>query len=249
MIIGKKKPSQLANIVFVIAVLAGVAILVMLFGASLGLWEPIVGFGYYRNWYPTIGYVVCGLSVLALIYLMTKKHLAGKKKAFISLLIGLGILWPMISSFVGDSVRYPPIHDITTDTVNPPQFMTLTDDRPGARNSLDYATKEGYAAQQLEAYPDIVPIMSTLSPDEAYTKALQVGEAMGWEIVSSDPAARRFEGTARTPVFRFVDDTVVVVSAAPNGSRIDIRSVSRVGRGDIGVNANRIREFISLFNQ
>ncbi len=248
MIIGKKKPSQIANIVFAIAVLAGIAVLVMLFGASLGLWQPIDGFRYYRGWYQNIGYVVCGLSVLTLIYLITKKHLVGKKKAFISLIIGLGILWPMISSFVGDSVRYPPIHDITTDTVNPPQFMTLTDDRPGAANTLVYGGPE-IAAQQIEAFPDIQPIMSSLSPDDAFTKAIQVGEAMGWEIVSSDPAARRFEGTARTPVFRFVDDTVVVVSAAPGGSRVDVRSVSRVGRGDIGVNAKRIREFISLFNQ
>lgn len=248
MIIGKKKPSLFANLVFAISVLAGLAILVMLFGAGMGLWEPIDGFIYYRGWYQNIGYVVCGLSVIALIYLMTKKHLEGKKKAFISLVIGLAILWPMISSFVGDNMRYPPIHDITTDTINPPQFITLTEDRPGARNTLVYGGPE-IAAQQIEAFPDIQPIMSALSPDDSYAKALQVGEAMGWEIIGADPVARRFEGTARTPVFRFVDDTVVVVSAAPNGgSRIDVRSVSRVGRGDIGVNAKRIREFINLFN-
>ncbi len=248
MIIGKKKPSLLANIVFIISVFAGLAILVMLFGASLGLWEPIDGFRYYRGWYQNIGYVVCGLSVLCLIYLVMKKHLSGKKKAFISLVIGLVILWPMLSSMVGESMSYPPIHDITTDTNNPPQFITLTDDRPGARNTLQYGGPE-IAAQQLEAFPDIRPIMSNLSPDEAYQKALEVGEAMGWEIIGANPTARRFEGAARTPVFRFIDDTVVVVSEAAGGSRIDIRSVSRVGRGDIGVNAKRIREFIALFNQ
>lgn len=253
MIIGKKKPSLLANLVFGISLIAGAAILVMLFGASMGLWEPIDGFRYYRGWYQNIGYVVVGLSILTLIYLLTKKQFEGKKKAFISLIIGLAILWPMISSMVTESVSYPPIHDITTDTINPPEFIFLTDDREGARNTLDYFGKgerqEWYPSRQLEAFPDIQPIMSNLNPDEAFLKALSVGETMGWEIVSTDPTARRFEGTARTPVFRFVDDTVVVVTAAPNGSRIDVRSVSRVGVGDIGVNANRIREFIRLFNE
>ncbi len=91
--------------------------------------------------------------------------------------------------------------------------------------------------------------MTSMSPDDAFAKALAVGEAMGWEIVSSDPAARRFEGTARTPIFKFVDDTVVVVTPTPNGSRVDVRSVSRIGVGDIGVNGNRILEFIERFNQ
>ena len=72
---------------------------------------------------------------------------------------------------------------------------------------------------------------------------------MGWKIIGEDPAVRRYEGTAKTPFFKFVDDTVVVVSETPTGSRIDIRSVSRIGRGDIGVNAKRIREFINIFNQ
>lgn len=255
MIIGKKKPSLFANVVLAVSALAGIVILVMLFGAGMGLWEPIDGFRYYRGWYQNIGYAVCGLAVICLIYLMTKKQLEGKKKAAISLIIGLAILWPMISSFVGDSVSYPPIHDITTDTVNPPEFLFLTDDREGARNTLDYFGKgerqEWYPSRQLEFEPfsEIKPIMTSLSPDDAFAKALAVGEEMGWEIVSSDPAARRFEGTARTPVFRFVDDTVVVVTAAPNGSRIDLRSVSRIGVGDIGVNGLRILEFIRLFNE
>lgn len=247
MIIGKKKPSLFASIILGISVLLGIAVLVMIFGAGMGLWEPIDGFRYSRTYTNNIGYVVCGLAVLCLLYLMMNKQLTGKKKALISLVIGLGILAPMISSMVGEKISYPPIHDITTDTINPPQFVTLTDERPGARNTLVYGGPE-IAAQQIEAFPDIKPIMSTLSPDTAYEKALQVGEAMGWEIIGANPVTRRFEGTAETPFYKFVDDTVVVVSEAPNGSRIDVRSVSRIGRGDIGVNAKRVREFISLFN-
>lgn len=248
MIIGKKRPSKLASLVLLISAIAGLVVLVMLFGAAMGLWEPIDGFRYYRGWYQNIGFAVCGLAILSFIYLMVKRKLTGKKKAFLSLLIGLAILWPMVSSLVTEKVSYPPIHDITTDTVNPPQFITLTDDRPGGANTLVYGGPE-IAAQQIAAFPDIQPIMSTLSPSDAYTKALAVGEAMGWEIIGADPSARRFEGTTTTPFFKFIDDTVVVISEIPTGSRIDVRSVSRIGRGDIGVNAIRIREFIKLFNE
>jgi uncharacterized protein (DUF1499 family) len=68
---------------------------------------------------------------------------------------------------------------------------------------------------------------------------------MGWEIVAADPAAGRIEATATTLWFGFKDDIVVRVSAAEQGSRIDVRSVSRVGRSDVGTNAKRIREYLA----
>jgi uncharacterized protein (DUF1499 family) len=70
---------------------------------------------------------------------------------------------------------------------------------------------------------------------------------MGWEIVAQDADKLRFEATARTPVYQFADDIVVVVTAVNDASRVDIRSVSRVGRSDRGVNAARIREFVQAF--
>ena len=254
MYIGKRKTSMLATLVFYLGLLAGAAILVMLFGSYLGLWEPLDGFIYYRRSFEYIGYVVVGLSVATLAFLIPKGYLIGKKKAAIALLIGLAILYPTIKSAVTETISYPPIHDVTTDTDNPPEFIALTDPRPGSRNTLDYYGKgdrqDWYPSRQLEfaPYNDIKPIMTTLSPDEAYARAVMVGEELGWEIIGADPAARRFEGTDVTPVFRFVDDTVVVVTPNGSGSRIDIRSVSRVGVGDIGVNAQRIRDFITRFN-
>jgi uncharacterized protein (DUF1499 family) len=248
MIIGKKKPSFIANLVLGISVVLGIAVLVMIFGASMGIWEPIDGFRYSRTYNNLFGYIVVGLSVLCFIYLLSKKYLSGKKRALLSLAIGLAILAPMINSMMSEKISYPPIHDITTDTENPPQFLALVGKRDNAPNSLEYGGPE-IASQQIAAFPDIKPILSSLSPDEAYAKALSVGEAMGWEISGADNEALRFEGTARTPFFKFIDDTVVVVTPNPSGSRIDVRSVSRIGRGDIGVNAKRIREFIELFGQ
>lgn len=163
-------------------------------------------------------------------------------------LLGLGVLFPLISSTVNPQPRAAPIHDITTDTANPPAFEVLDDTRAGARNTLEYGGVE-VADQQATAYPDIVPLETGLSTDAAFERALQVAGEMGWEIVATDPTRHRFEATARTSVFYFADDIVVAVTPAENGSRVDMRGVSRVGRSDQGVNAARIRTFRQQFHK
>ena len=45
----------------------------------------------------------------------------------------------------------------------------------------------------------------------------------------------------------FVDDIVIRIGRVGDGSEIDLRSVSRVGRGDLGANATRIRAFVERF--
>jgi uncharacterized protein (DUF1499 family) len=61
--------------------------------------------------------------------------------------------------------------------------------------------------------------------------------------VAREPAAGRLEAVDSTAWFGFKDDVLVRVAEVPGGSRIDVRSKSRVGRGDAGTNAKRIREF------
>ena len=240
------KTSRFGTAMIIGAVLAVVAIGIMMFGARLGLWEPIVGFGLVRTYMNPIGYAVAGLAVLGLIFQLVMRNKAGAVKASIAIVIGVGILAPMIYGKFQTPVRYPPIHDISTDTTNPPVFMVLDETRSGAKNTLDYGGAE-VAAQQATAYPDIAPIESKLSASEAYTEALRIGEKMGWEIVAQDQSNLRFEATARTPVYQFADDIVVVVTPLESASRVDMRSVSRVGRSDRGVNAARIRAFTEAF--
>jgi uncharacterized protein (DUF1499 family) len=62
-------------------------------------------------------------------------------------------------------------------------------------------------------------------------------------VVASDPAAGRIEANETTRWFRFTDDVVIRVAPDGAGSRVDVRSVSRVGRSDFGVNAGRIRAY------
>ncbi|QHS15637.1 DUF1499 domain-containing protein [Shewanella sp. Arc9-LZ] len=241
------------HISLVVAIVAVAIAALMVFGSSLGLWDPIVGFMASRNYNNLLGYLVVVVAVLALVTSFTIKQDSNAKgkgilTSTIALLLGLAILSPSIMALVIKPVKYPPIHDITTNTQSPPQFEFLTDSRVGAKNSLVYGGEE-IAAQQLQAFPNIQPIASDLSVEAAYQKALTVAKTMGWTIVAQDLKALRFESTATTPFFNFADDVVIVVSTLEQGSRIDLRSVSRIGIGDAGVNAKRIQEFSQRFSE
>jgi hypothetical protein len=92
-------------------------------------------------------------------------------------------------------------------------------------------------------YPDLQPQTFGPPPYQVYDAALATAREMGWEIVGEDRAAGEIHAVATVPVFRFKDDVTVTVK--PDGDRVtvNVRSRSRVGKGDLGVNARRIRRF------
>ena len=83
-----------------------------------------------------------------------------------------------------------------------------------------------------------------LPPAQAFERAERAARSMGWQIVAAKPDALRIEATDTTLMFGFKDDIVIRIRPAAGGSRVDMRSVSRVGRSDLGANARRIREFM-----
>jgi len=101
-----------------------------------------------------------------------------------------------------------------------------------------------YAAKQKQAYPDIQPLHLALSPPDAFARTLEQVRREGWTVAMSDPVRGRIEATARTLWYGFTDDVVLRITADGAGSRVDMRSKSRIGNGDRGVNAARIREFM-----
>jgi uncharacterized protein (DUF1499 family) len=145
-------------------------------------------------------------------------------------------------SLLQKGAHAPAIHDITTDTADPPVFVAIEPLRADARNSDVYAG-ESVAQKQRVAYPDIVPILLPVPPEEAFAKSLAAAKALGWQIVAQVPEAGRIEASDTTSWFRFVDDVVIRIRSEGTGSRIDVRSLSRIGGGDIGTNAARIRAF------
>lgn len=138
----------------------------------------------------------------------------------------------------------PAIHDVTTSIDNPPQFRTIrlrTDNLAGVGSLAEW--RKVHAA----AYPDLVPLKLNRPLASVIADARRIADANGWEIAVYDPAAGRLEATASVSYIRFRDDVVVIVTPTPDGrgSVVIMRSVSRVGVGDLGVNAKRIKTFLA----
>ena len=191
--------------------------------------------------------------IVSLIYLfIASKNQLTKNRNMLLGSLAICVL-PMI--VVGPQIikarSVPPIHDITTDAENLPTFQAIVKHRVHSPNSLEYGSKELPAtkliALQLEAYPNVKPLETDLGVEEAVSRAETVLESQGLKIVSADVENGLVEATATTFWFGFKDDVVVRVVASGTGSRIDLRSVSRVGQSDIGANAARIEKFLAAF--
>jgi uncharacterized protein (DUF1499 family) len=139
----------------------------------------------------------------------------------------------------------PVIHDISTDITDPPQFVAAPARRGPGANPLERGPEVD--ALQSSGYPTLTGIESPLAPEAAFARALKVAKSLGWEVYAQDAAAGTLEASQTTFWFGFVDDVAIRIRPAPNGSRLDLRSASRVGRGDLGANAARIQRFELAF--
>lgn len=152
----------------------------------------------------------------------------------------------LLLSLVG-SGGSPRIHDITTDTVDPPTFTAAPRLRGEDANTLDI--KPDFIAEQKKAYPDLQPLRTALARDEAFDRALTVAQELGWEVYLEDREAGVIEAVDTTRFMAFRDDVVIRIRDDEAGVLVDLRSVSRVGLGDLGANAKRIRAFLEAFRQ
>ena len=158
--------------------------------------------------------------------------------AFVVGLVALAIPY----SWQRSARNLPPIHDVTTDLDNPPAFDAVVPLRANAVNSLERSPE--LTRLQRAGYPDLAPMTVPIPRKQAFDKALAVAQAQGWQIVTADKSSGRIEATDTTRSFGFKDDIVVRLTAWGSGTRVDVRSVSRIGRSDVGTNASRIRRYL-----
>lgn len=137
----------------------------------------------------------------------------------------------------------PPIHDITTDLQNPPEFSAIVRLRADAPNPPEYAGEET-AEMQRESYPDIQSLELSQDPQDVMDAAVMLVADREWKLVAVNRKEGRIEATEKLPWFGFKDDVVLRFTQTDTGTQVDMRSKSRIGRGDVGVNAQRIEEFL-----
>jgi len=197
----------------------------------VSLWT---GFGLF-SWAAYLGLAAALLS--AVVLAVPRLRAPGIASPAFALLLGVAVFYVPFQ-FQKRSQSAPPINDISTDTANPPQYMTTSRAYPGAE----------VARQQAKAYPDLAPLGLPLAPREAFARAVKAAESMGWEVVGRDAEKGTIEAVDTTRWFGFKDDIAIRIrpapDASPNRSIVDVRSKSRVGRGDLGTNARRIRAYL-----
>ncbi len=225
----------------VLAVLAGIAAALAGLGSRWGWWYFMSGFRILQG-AAIAGIVAAAVSLIGGIAVRHEHHRSIFLVAAAGILVGL-ITAGVPGSWMRLAERMPVINDITTDMANPPQFVKIMPLRQNAPTSAVYGGSK-IANQQRSYFPDIQPLVLPIAPATAFDFALKTARSRGWQIVDANATAGRIEAVATTFWFGFKDDVVVRITPVSGGSRIDVRSVSRVGTGDIGTNAKRIRSFL-----
>jgi len=216
------------RIALTLSILAAALLVFSGLGVRAGVWPFRVGFGMFA------GAMLAGMAAIgAAIIALAVPRLRRAR----SMLIAALVLGAASAALPLENLRrvktLPYINDITTDTEKPPQFSQPKPYPPH------------FAELQQLGYPGLGPLQLALPPAQAFARALAATRAMGLEVATADEKAGRIEAVATTRWFGFQDDVVVRIAPLGAGSRIDVRSKSRVGRSDLGANAARIQEFLT----
>jgi hypothetical protein len=160
-----------------------------------------------------------------------------------------------VGTFLVKALTVPAIHDISTDLADPPAFQTLQmradnlDNVPGADDAKmrGLTPEQRWAMVHQKAYGDIRSVRVNEPVASVVAKAERLAKARGWDVAISLPEEGRLEATETSAFFQFKDDVILRVrpSATGAGSIVDMRSVSRVGQSDLGMNAKRVRSFLA----
>lgn len=246
-LVSKHRPlSGFAVCGFCLAALASLAVMLAGLGSGWGWWDFRTGFTILK-WGGFGGIAAAAFSFVGAILARPGRSLRGFMLGLAGLAISLVVVGVLLH-WMWTARHVPPIHDITTDTENPPAFVAVLPLRAGAANPAEYGGPE-IAAQQRKGYPNLGPAMLDIPPDQAFQRALAAARDMGWKIVEANANDGRIEATDTTFWFGFKDDVVVRITPAERGSRIDVRSVSRIGRSDVGANAKRIPKYLEKVRQ
>ncbi len=184
--------------------------------------------------------ILLGIVAMAIIWVRGNR---GAGAAALGIIAGVVVIGAP-AYFIGRAWELPPLTDIATDPANPPPFVFASAERGRGENPLAYPGDEA-AMTQMAAYPDIEPLRVLQPPEETHALALQLVESRGWRVLDSGSGSQRIEAVVTSLILKQNSDVVIVITPDGTGSRVDMRSASRVGDRDLGENAARIRAFLS----
>ena len=249
---------RLIKLAFWAAVIGAVLTPLAAFGTKGGLWTYSFGFQVLQAGLVAL-VVAAVLAIIGLVWSLVSQPRDGLSRALLTLIIAAAVAAiPANTLRTAFSGQFAPIHDISTDVADPPQFVEILPLRGADANTTVYADKivsfgadkgKHYSEIQARFYPDVESVILTDAPADAFVKALAVVDQMGWELVAADADEGRIEATDTTFWFGFKDDVVIRLREQGEGTRLDIRSSSRVGMGDVGANVTRIRAYVAALTE
>jgi len=222
-------------ILAVLTALAGIAgPLIGALGTRGGWWHFSTGLTY-AEWGVYAAGIALALSLILII--VAWRH---KSPALWPAALGLALALPMVAMAIHwqfAATRFAAINDISTDTEDPPMFWEVPNpmDYPGAAT----------AKKQHAGYPDLAPLNLTAPAPAVFQATSDLVVQRGWELVAADPDEGRIEAIAYSTLFGFADEVVLRITSDGDTTLVDMRSHSRVGGIDRGVNAKRIEAFLS----
>ncbi len=187
-----------------------------------------------------------GLALVAFVRIWREGH-RGVGMAAGALLLCLVLLAP--AGYVGFLLATrPALADISTDIDDPPAFSRSMAALTARAGRIPPDVAPARRRLQRQAYPKIAPIVLEEPAEAAFALARKAVTALGWQVVDvARPGGRsgagRIDAVAQGRLLRFSEDITIRVKPRVDGSRIDIRSVSRLGSHDLGANARRIAAF------
>ncbi|HYL60213.1 MAG TPA: DUF1499 domain-containing protein [Candidatus Acidoferrales bacterium] len=231
-----------ARLAYLDGLLAFALFMVGMLAAHFYVVAPLSGFVVYVLGF-FLGLIGIVIGLVAIFTTRKPETRAGRTRALVGTGLCLIVTVPIILTIVRSS-KYPPINDITTDTENPPEFVFAQKLQHPPDRDMKY-DKAKYAATQQAGYGIIAPLKEKLEPAAAFARVTEVAQGVPtWKITYSDPAKNTLEAVATSNLFHFADDVVIEIRPTPDGeSLIEMRSKSRDGTGDLGVNARRIHRF------
>ena len=231
----------ISPVLYILLMLVGCVAFISIAGVRVGIFEPITGFSMLRK-SVVASLLLSLLAALSLGVCRKDCNLASRRFFILVFLVSLvySLMW---IGFYLQRASLPDINDITTDTEVPPTFLNVNFIRSSQENELSYNSE--WAPIQAKYYPNVQPLFSSKEKSVVYSAAATLVDERGWDVVAVYAGAGIIEATARTPIFGFRDDVVIRITQVENGQvRVDMRSCSRVGSGDFGVNAERIESFM-----
>lgn len=247
----KEPPRARSRVAGAALALAWFAILVVAYAVVLlrtGSVEPLAGFIALGS-----GLALAALAALVAVVAMIVVWRTGARggvRAMVAIVLAAATLGGP-GYVVARGLGKPAINDISTDLADPPAFDRAVTDRVAGDRPAPGAIAPAQAAAQKAAYPDIATLRLALQPDEAANLVLGLVEDREWTVLGptsfprGGPPTGRVQAVARTALLGLKDDVSIRVRPDGDGVIVDMRSASRIGKGDLGANAERIRSFLA----